>query len=222
MKTKRVLSIAGIAAPIIFFVLVITLGALEPGYSHLSNMMSVLGGVQGIRGFLLNAGIVTTGLLVIVFAAGLQRSSRDGGRSKVGMILLIFGGIGLGLSGVFACNEGCTNVIKEPNTIGTIHMLMAFVAGMCLSISPLFFYGRLRKSATWKRYAALTLGAGIAANIPGIVFWVTMATTRLPGVEGLIQRLGIVFVFIWIEVMAWKMLRPIAEQSGGGEMSKPR
>ena len=54
MKTKRVLSIAGIAAPIIFFVLVITLGALEPGYSHLSNMMSVLGGVQGIRGFLFN------------------------------------------------------------------------------------------------------------------------------------------------------------------------
>ena len=93
-------------------------------------------------------------------------------------------------------------------------MFMAFVAGMWLSISPLFFYGRLRRSATWKRYAALALGAGIAANIPGIFFWVTLATTRLPGVEGLIQRLGIVFVFIWIEVMAWKMLQPAAALQG--------
>jgi hypothetical protein len=32
-------------------------------------------------------------------------------------------------------------------------------------------------------------------------------------VEGLIQRLGIVFVFIWIEVMAWKMLRLNADGS---------
>jgi hypothetical protein len=32
-----------------------------------------------------------------------------------------------------------------------------------------------------------------------------LATTRLPEIEGLIQRLGIIFIFIWIEVIALKM-----------------
>ena len=92
---------------------------------------------------------------------------------------------------------------------------MAFVAGMGLSISPLFYYGRLRRSSTLKRYAALTLHTGIAANIPGIFFWVTLTTTRLPGVEGLIQRLGLVFVLIWVEVMAWEMLRSLRSNPAG-------
>jgi hypothetical protein len=66
----------------------------------------------------------------------------------------VLGGIGLSLTGIYACNEGC-------------------------------------------------------ANVPGIFFWITMATTRMPAIEGLIQRLGIVFVLIWVEVMAWAMVRTV-------------
>jgi purine-cytosine permease-like protein len=76
---------------------------------------------------------------------------------------------------------------------------------MCLSIAPFFIFGRFGKSSNWKNYATFTLVTGIIANIPGIILWVTLATTRLPEIEGLIQRLGIVFIFIWIEVIALKM-----------------
>ena len=51
------------------------------------------------------------------------------------------------------------------------------------------------------------LVTGIIANIPGIIFWIMMATIRIPAIDGLIQRLGIVFIFIWIGVMSLKMLK---------------
>lgn len=193
---------SGIAAPLIFFPLVIVLGALEPGYSHLTKMMSVLGGVPGIRGFLFNLGITTIGLLIVFFAIGLHRELNRSTGSNAGPILMLIGSIGLMLSGIFSCNENCVNIIVENTPVGTLHSVSAFIAGMGLSIAPFFIYARFRKNPFWKKFATYTLITGFLANIPGIIFWITLFTTRLPEIEGLIQRLGIVFVFIWIEIIA--------------------
>jgi hypothetical membrane protein len=205
MKKYKLFAIAGILAPIIYFCMIVILGALEPNYSHLTKMMSLLGGVQGIRGWLFNIGIATTGMLVALFAIGLHQSINDKKRSKVGPVLLILGGLGLILAGIFHCDLNCNNVVVEKDFIGLIHILTSFIAGTCLSIAPFFIFGRFGKSSNWKNYATYTLVTGIIANIPGIIFWVTLATTRLPEIEGLLQRLGIVFIFIWIEVIALKM-----------------
>jgi hypothetical membrane protein len=216
MRKNGLLAIAGILAPIIFFSMIIVLGALEPNYNHMTRMMSALGGVQGIRGLLFNVGIALIGILVALFAIGLHQHIDDKEKSKAGLILFVLGGLGLVLSGVFSCNEGCANVIVERNLIGIFHVLAAFIAGMCLSIAPFFIYGRMKKSPSWKKYATYTLVTGIIANVPGIIFWVTLATTRLPGIDGLLQRLGIVFVFIWIEVTALKMRSLHRITSGSG------
>jgi hypothetical membrane protein len=206
MKNKY-FAVAGILAPIFYFGLVIILGFLEPDYSHLTKMMSVLGGVGGVRGLIFNFGISFIGVLIILFAFGLHKNVNYGNGSKVGPILLIIGGVGLIGSGIFHCNLNCANVIVENNFIGSIHMLSAFIAGLSLSIAPFFVYGRFKKDPIWKKYATYTLVTGIIANIPGIIFWVTLATKRLPEIEGLIQRLGIVFILIWIEIVSLKMLK---------------
>jgi len=206
MKNKY-FTIAGILAPILWFSLVIILGLLEPGYSHMTKTMSVLGGVGGIRGFIFNLGIPFVGILIILFAIGLHKSVNRGKGSKIGPTLLVLGGLGLIISGIFHCNLNCTNVLLETNFIGIMHMLFAFLAGMCLGISPFFIFARLRKDPQWKKYSKFTLITGIMANVPGIIFWITLATVRFPAIEGLIQRAGIVFVFIWIGVMSLKMLK---------------
>ena len=206
MKNKYFI-IAGILAPIFWFGLVIISGLLEPGYSHMTKTMSILGGVGGIRGFIFNFGISFTGLLIILFGIGLHRNINNGKDSKVGPILLILGGIGMIISGIFHCNLNCTNALLETNFIGVMHMLFAFIAGMCLAISPFFIFARLRKDSQWKKYSKFTLITGIMANVPGIIFWITLATVRFPAVEGLIQRAGIVFIFIWIGAMSLKMLK---------------
>ena len=201
------LSIAGIMAPVLWFGLVIILGLLEPGYSHMTKTMSVLGGVGGIRGIIFNLGLSLVGLLIISFAVGLHKNINRGKGSKVGPILLILGGVGMILSGIFHCNLNCTNALLETDFIGIMHMLFAFIAGMCLAISPFFIFARLRKDPQWKNHSKFTLITGIMANVPGIIFWITLATVRFPAIEGLIQRAGIVFVFIWIGAMSLKMLK---------------
>lgn len=205
--------IGGIAAPLIYFPLVIILGALEPGYSHMTKMMSVLGGVPGIRGFLFNSGITTTGLLTAFFAVGLHREFKRSTGSNAGPILILIGSIGLMLSGIFSCNENCVNIIVENTSVGTLHFVSAFIAGMGLSVAPFFIYARFRKNPFWKKFADYTLITAFLANIPGIVFWITLFTTRLPKIEGLIQRLGIVFVFIWTEIIALHIYRSSKQQN---------
>jgi len=49
-KRNRYLAISGILVPILYFSLVTILGSLEPEYSHMTKMMSLLGGVVGING----------------------------------------------------------------------------------------------------------------------------------------------------------------------------
>lgn len=206
MKNKKLFVLSGILAPILFFGIVIILGLLEPGYNHATRMMSVLGGVGGMRGFLFNLGIGLIGALIILFAFGLHRKINNGKGSKIGPILLATGGFGLILSGIFHCDLDCANVMVDRNFIGSMHMLSAFIAGLCLSICLFFIFARFRKDDYWKRYAVPTLVTGILANVPGIILWITVFTSLTIEMDGILQRLGIVFVLIWMEVVSWKLL----------------
>ena len=152
-----------------------------------------------------NLGIGLIGILIVLFAFGLHKNINDGQGSKIGPVLLAIGGFGLVLSGIFHCNLNCDNVMVDRDFTGAMHMLSAFIAGMCLSISPFFIFARFRKDDYWKRYAIPTLMTGILANIPGIILWITIFASVTLEMDGILQRLGIVFVFIWMEVVSWKL-----------------
>ncbi len=92
-------------------------------------------------------------------------------------------------------------------------MLFAFFTGLSFSFSPIPFYFSQKKDPRWKNYSAVTLATAILANIPGIIFWITMFTTRLPEWEGIIQRLGLLFPLIWVEVMAIQLLQLTRKES---------
>jgi hypothetical membrane protein len=198
--------LAGLIAPVFYIVLVSILGLLEPNFSHKTDMMSILGGVEGIRGQVFNVGVVITGLLLIVFAYGLHQNINKGAGSKIGPILIVLAGLGLIGSAIFSCNINCLNVIETRTTIGVLHMISAFVAGSSLAISPFFIFFRMKKDPLWKKYRSFTLSIGILSNLPGIVLWVSIFTIRIPEWEGVIQRLGLLFPFIWIFVLSLRQL----------------
>jgi hypothetical membrane protein len=201
------LASAGIIAPILFAGLVIVLGLLEPGYDHRTEMMSILGGVGGVRGTTFNVGVALTGGLLMAFAVGLDRGIGGGGVSRSGPILIALAGVGMVGSAIFHCDLDCTNVLKSPTFAGRMHIVTSFMTGSCLAISPLVIFLRLRKDKRWKSYGWFTLVMGILANIPGLILWTSFLTTRIPEWEGVIQRLGIVFPLLWVEVMAMRLLR---------------
>jgi hypothetical membrane protein len=181
--------------------------------------MSVLGGVGGWRGIAFNVGIALIGLLLIGFAIGLHRGIGGGAGSKVGPILIAMGGVGLVGSAIFHCNQGCTNVLKSPTFAGRMHILTSFLSGLCLSISPFAIFVRSKTDQRWQNYRWFTLAMGILANLPGLTLWISFFTTRIPEWEGLIQRLGIVFPLLWVEVIAIHLLSLYgqARSGAGGE-----
>ena len=172
--------LAGLVAPIFYIVLVSVLGLLEPNFSHRTDMMSLLGGVKGIRGLVFNVGVVVTGFLLIAFAYGLHQNINKGVGSKIGPILIVLAGLGLFGSGIFSCNTNCLNVIETRTTIGILHMISAFVSGSCFAISPFFIFFRMKKDPLWKKYRSFTLAIGVLSNLPGIVLWVSIFSVRIP------------------------------------------
>jgi hypothetical membrane protein len=200
------LSISGVIAPVLFITLVIGLGMLEPGYSHMTEMMSVLGGVKGIRGSIFNVGVALTGVLIIAFSTGLHRSIHHGEGSRIGPVMIALGGVGMIGSSMFHCTAECTNVVAMTSG-GILHILFSFITGMNLAVSPFFIFARIRKDLQWRTYAWFTLTMGVLANIPGILLWGSFFTVRLTEIEGLIQRLGIVFPLLWIGVMSLRMVQ---------------
>ncbi len=216
------LASSGIVAPVLFASLIIVLGLLEPGYSHRTETMSVLGGVGGWRGAAFNVGIALIGLLLIGFAIGLHRGIGGGEGSKVGPILIALGGVGLVSSAIFHCNQDCTNVLKSPTFAGRMHIVTSFLSGFCLSMAPFAIFVRLRSDQRWQNYRWFTLAMGILANLPGLILWISFFTTRIPEWEGLIQRLGIVFPLLWVEVIAVHLLRLSGVGKRGEEPSQGR
>ena len=66
----------------------------------------------------------------------------------------------------------------------------------------------MRGNEDWKDLATATLVTALLANLPGITFWIMIATGfLLYSIEGLIQRLGFVVVLIWVFLVAARLWR---------------
>lgn len=199
-------SAAGIVAAPFYLALIIVLGALEPGFSHRTSLMSILGGVPGWRGMMFNLGVAATGVLVVVVAVGLRRRLPSIVSSVIGIGLLAVGGLGLIGAGLFSCNESCRNILIEPDLTGRLHTVASLFRGLGCGLSLFFLWAAMRRSDVWNDVAGSTLATAILANVPGMVFWVTLlADMRLYSVEGLIQRVGFIVVLVWIFFIARRM-----------------
>ena len=218
---QRLYAICGVFAPILYAALLIILGMLEPGYSHRTDTMSVLGGVGGLRGAAFNVGIALMGLLLIGFAIGLHRGIGGGEGSKVGPILIALGGVGMVGSAIFHCNQGCTNVLQQPTLPGRVHIVTSLLSGFCLGIAPFAIFVRQRGDQHWKGLRWFTLAMGVLANVPGLTLWISFLTTRIREWEGVIQRLGIIFPLLWVEVLAIHLLRLSLQNRVGKRRDEP-
>lgn len=205
------LIVSGLLAAPFFLILILALGTLEPGFSQLSQPMSMLGGVTGIRGLFFNVGVVVIGAFVVIFSFGLWRQLPKRPSARLAFSLLTIGGLGLIGAGIFHCNEGCRNILLEPNFVGRFHIFVSFLAGFGAGMALFFFWAAMRKSDSWRSFAAPTLLAAFLANVPGIIFWLAFVTgNQLDSIDGLIQRMGLVVTLIWMEYMAirlWKAER---------------
>ena len=100
----RVLTLAGIMAPVVYVGAVIYCGAMRPGYDHVTQFMSELAERGSPTEMTMRvAGFWVPGLLILAFATSLLTRPV----AWPVTLLLVIHGIGRVTSGIFPCDPGC-------------------------------------------------------------------------------------------------------------------
>ncbi len=187
---QRLFAFCGVAAPILFALLVVVSSLLRPGYSQTHNFISDLG--VGPYAIIQNANFVVFGLLSIGFALGLQGGlpAPHGRALKAGIGLVIVFGFAMMFAGIF----------PENYLLGGLHTLVSSAAFFSIIAAQLLIWHGLRNKDTivWGRYRIYSLISGLLS----LIFVWFSSSTAYPGAA---QRIFIAVPWIWIEVTGLKL-----------------
>lgn len=196
-RTQRLLAICGIIGPILYTIVLVTLGFLQPGYNHITQTMSELGAVDAPYAIVMNtAGLSTLGLLIIAFAIALNRGISD---EKIGPTLVGASGAALVMTGIFPCDPGCVNV----SIVGTLHSIFAIVAAFAMILALLPISQRLKKDKQWQGYAIYSLITLVVALSVSAVYGFNIFEPW----NGALQRASMGVLLLWMELVAIKLVR---------------
>lgn len=202
--TTRYLALCGIIGPILFTILVVIGSLFYPGYSHMSQAISELGGVESPNPIIQNVNFFVIGLTIIAFAFGLHQSINNGKGSILGPSLIIIFGILTIIQAFLPVDAGGEWI----TLIGSLHNA-AGLLGFLLMISGIFIISRrLTSDSNWKSYRTYSVITAIIGLI-GLVAWIGIAkAARIESVNGLLQRIFIATILSWIEITAFHMFSP--------------
>ena len=111
MQAKTLLG-CGVAAGVLMPALILADGATRPGYSLWRHGASQLG--TGERWWLLTLTFVVSGLLLLLFAAGLRRALQPGKASTWGPYLMVAAGLSLVAAGIIPTDPALGYPPGEP------------------------------------------------------------------------------------------------------------
>ena len=191
---QRILIACGIVGPIFYTIVLFILGALWPGYSHLTQYMSELGSVGAPHAIVMNTlGFPLLGLILVAFSIALYRGIKKGRASWIGPALVALSGIGLILSGFFRCDPGCVDV----SITGRIHSYAAILAALPMTLAPLTVSPMLDR-----KYQAYSFITGIDAGVISMLYQFQIFEFW----KGALQRLAMAVPLLWVEVMSFMLL----------------
>ncbi len=196
----RYLALCGIAYPIVFATLVTVAGFFYQDYSHVTQAISELGGVEAQYPVLQNVNFAVIGLLLIAFATGLHRGL---GAANLGPVFIgVFGVVSV-LHSVLPCDPGC----EFQTLTGTLHNVTG-IGGFLSAIAGIFLVSRnLNADRQWSSLYRFSWMAGVVV-LASLVLWIGVAKAGDVGsLNGVLQRVFILSWFVWVEVMAIRLFR---------------
>jgi hypothetical protein len=175
-------------------------GVYYPGYSHLSQAMSVLGATGTAYGWVVNL-VVFTGaeLWVLLFVALALRAAAKDGLAIAGLVLIGFYAVLLVVAAYYPCDFECRP--REASRSHLIHVsagLMAYVTGLC----GLFM---VWLSVTRRGAGVLPRGAGPGLLATGAVL--LAGTVLVRDHAGLFQRLLESLIYLWLTLTGMALAR---------------
>jgi len=197
---RSILVYSGFIGPVIYAIVLITLGALEPGYDPISQSMSELGAIDAHYAILMNTiGFPLLGIFFILFSMGVHRNMSPEKGSIIGPLLISLSGAFLILTGVFQCDSGCIDV----TVVGGLHSLFATIAAIVMIPVPLVVIPRIYDNMQWRHYVWFCWVVVILTSLVSLLYMFS----EFEGINGLLQRLAIAGPLVWIEVTAYKIVK---------------
>ena len=216
-----ILAACGVAAPLTFAAGTIIAGALYPGYSHSRQLISELATVDSPVAVLQNINFVVFGVLIVAFARGLHAGIAGGSRSAWGPVLFALSGAANIADAFLPCDRGC----ELTSLAGSLHDWISMLAFLSALAGIYILSRRLGADPLWGRayeqYSLFTagmafamLGVWLAIGAPS-PSWLPRIFTRVPSVNGTLQRIVVVIVLVWIEVMALRLTTVVGQLEKG-------
>ena len=199
---QYIFALFGVVAPILYAATVIILGLLWSVYNPFSQVVSELGAVGAPHAPILGASFVAVGLLLVGFALGLHLGIPAGRTSYVAPLLIAIFGSAIVAQSFFPCPPGC---VDDGSFTAAMHGLTGLIGFIAIVFAPFFLFWRLKAGEAWKTYASLSLAVGLATPAG---FVVSLLSDQLGLTEwiGALQRLRFGIVFLWILLLALRLL----------------
>lgn len=190
-STVRWLALTGLAGVVVWWTVIVVLGALDPGYSHASDFISALGAVNAPYAPVQRVNFGVLGASIIAFAVGLDRWHRAGWRHWLGVLLLGVVGLGIIGAGVFQGNPAA-----EQSTTHVYHNRVSTVAFLAALVGIPLTTWRLARDERWPGYHHWVVPVGMAAlMLAGVVVFGISIDTWLAGIG---QRLYVGLFTGWV------------------------
>lgn len=195
--TNKHYAIAGLIAPILFWLTYIILSNLRPEYSFLTKAVSELGSLDAPNKWTWNVlGYSIPGLLISFFSFGLFKSISKSEGNKWQLYGIFLSGAFMAVSGIFPGDfDNRQSLTMLLHTIGSFGSYIFFLVGA-------FSYPiQMRKSGYWKSAVTPTILFTCSTILFGAWPFV------FPQTPGVGQRFVFFFYFLWIFYTAYKLLK---------------
>ena len=200
-RVSRWLCVCGMLIPWVMAGFVIAASLVNPGYSHVSETVSLLGIRERAHPEVMNFGFIVLGVLTLCFARGVYRVL--GRRSGARMVWLLLAACGafVVLSGLF---QDDPRLPGQPGTLeGALHSAFGSVAFFALLIAMLAITKSVHRDPAWSGFTRLSVG--IAAFAFALSLFIS--AQALEPFEGLLQRFLYGALLVWVEAIAFRSYR---------------
>ena len=197
MKNQKIYAICGMISPVIFNMIWILGGILQPGYSHIRDDVSSLMALGAPYKLLFDIMNIIEFILMIIFLIGLILVMKELEGAIVGPVILLIGNIlGLTVPIFFPLNYG-----GEPTGItGTMHLIIVMMTGFIAMGGMIAMWRGLRKVDEWNGYDVYSLITFILTLFFTMILVITVGSELM----GLTERLVIIVNGQYLFVLALK------------------
>jgi hypothetical protein len=218
-STVRALAWGVIAAQILFVVAWIVAGALNEGYSHVEEGVSVLGGREAEHPWIVNTAIVILGLSFVAGGVAL-RSVLPGRRARtVTVALFVTAGVIVAANGFLPVDcslneQSCEDAWRagELSWQTDAHIWLGFLSSFVIVALPFAVAAALRPGPV----SIAAFGAG-AFGLVWLAIGTALGFAEL-GNHGVGQRIGLLLIHAWLIIVAAGLLHATRREPDFGRL----